>query len=391
MNGASVREPLSPEHTMRIIPFLILILLACDENGPPMEPSVDSLHVQVISPNLNRPIHLTAPTGDARLFVAEQRGTIRIIQNGQLLPTPFLDLTSRVSCCGERGLFSIAFHPNYADNGYFFVNFTDLNGDTRVERFKVSAANPNVADPDSVRPILFVDQPFDNHNGGQLAFGPDGMLYIGMGDGGGGGDPQGNGQNRTNLLGDLLRIDIDADSPYAIPPGNPYAGSTEFRQEIWASGLRNPWRFSFDMEEEMLYIADVGQNMWEEINAVPADEPGVNYGWDIMEGQHCFPSTTQCNQAGLRLPVHEYNHDAACSVTGGFVYRGSAIPALRGHYFYSDYCAGFLKSFRLVNGVATDHRTWQVGELGRVLSFGQDAAGELYILTDNGIVRRIVP
>ncbi len=376
---------------MRIVPLLILILVACDENGPPMEPSVDSLRVQVVSPNLNRPIHLTAPAGDARLFVAEQRGTIRIIQNGQLLPTPFLDITSRVSCCGERGLFSIAFHPDYAENGYFFVNFTDVNGDTRVERFQVSDADANVADPASAVPILFVDQPFDNHNGGQLAFGPDGMLYIGMGDGGGGGDPNGNGQNRTTLLGDLLRIDIDADSPYAIPPDNPYAGSTEFRQEIWASGLRNPWRFSFDMVDEMLYIADVGQNMWEEINAVPADEAGINYGWDIMEGRHCFPATAQCNQDGLRLPVHEYSHDDGCSVTGGFVYRGNAIPALRGHYFYSDYCTGFLKSFRVQGGIATDHRTWEVGELGRVLSFGQDAAGEIYILTDNGVVRRIVP
>ncbi|HEY0670644.1 MAG TPA: PQQ-dependent sugar dehydrogenase [Longimicrobiales bacterium] len=377
---------------MKFVPILILILAACDGNGdPPIEPSVDSLRVQtVVSSGLSSPVHLTAPANDARLFVVEQQGRIRIIQSGQLLATPFLDISARVSCCGEQGLFSLAFHPAYATNGYFFVNFTDVNGDTRVERFRVSAGNPNIADPASSRLILAVDQPFENHNGGQIAFGPDGMLYIGMGDGGAGGDPLNHGQDRATLLGDLLRIDVNNGDPYAIPANNPYVGSTQFRPEIWAYGLRNPWRFSFDVPGGMLYVADVGQNAWEEINAVPATQSGINYGWRIMEGRHCY-NTQTCSQTGLQLPVHEYDHSEGCSVTGGFVYRGSAIPGMVGHYFYSDFCEGLLRSFRLSNGTATDHRTWSVGPLGQVMSFGQDAAGELYILSGNGTVRRIVP
>jgi glucose/arabinose dehydrogenase len=218
-------------------------------------------------------------------------------------------------------------------------------------------------------------------------FGPDGMLYLGTGDGGGGGDPQNNGQNINTLLGKLLRIDVTT-LPYTIPATNPFAGATAGRDEIWAYGLRNPWRYAFDRTAGMLYIADVGQGAWEEVNAVTVTTAGVNYGWRIMEGTHCFGATT-CNMSGFTLPVHEYGHGPECSITGGFVYRGAAIPELHGHYFYSDFCAGWLKSFRLSGGAATDHRDWDIGSIGNVLSFGSDATGELYMLTGSGRAYRI--
>jgi glucose/arabinose dehydrogenase len=237
---------------------------------------------------------------------------------------------------------------------------------------------------------LGYDQPFANHNGGMLQFGPDGMLWIGTGDGGGAGDPQGNGQRLTTLLGKMLRIDVNAASPYAIPSNNPFVRSSVNRQEIWGVGLRNPWRYAFDRRTGLLYVADVGQSGWEEVHVVPADRPSVNYGWVIMEGSHCFGTTT-CDPTGLDIPVLEYSHSDGCSITGGFVYRGAAIPGLRGRYFYSDYCRGFLRSFRYVNGVATEQRSWNVGDLGNVLSFGQDAAGELYVLSTDGTAYRISP
>jgi glucose/arabinose dehydrogenase len=376
---------------MKAISILILLLAGCDANeGPPTPPPPSALRVQLVASGLSSPVHLASPPGDTRLFVVEQAGRIRIIQNGQLLATPFLDIRSLIASGGEQGLLSVAFHPNYASNGFFFVNYTDLNGDTRVERYSVSTTNPNVASTAGTRLIIQIDQPFSNHNGGQLVFAPDGKLLIGMGDGGSGGDPQNHGQNRATLLGDLLRLDVDAGNPYAIPPDNPYVGSTQNRPEIWAYGLRNPWRFSVDAASSTIYIADVGQNAWEEINAVPMSSAGLNYGWRIMEATHCYNAQT-CTQTGLTLPVHEYNHSDGCSVTGGHVYRGSAIPGIVGHYFYSDYCEGWLRSFRLSNGVATDHRTWDVGNLGNVTSFGVDAAGELYILGADGRVHRIIP
>ena len=372
--------------------ILILLLVACDANGgsPMQEPTPDSVRLQTVASGLQSPVDLQSPPGDPRLFIVEQPGRIRIVQNGQLVGTPFLDIRTKVGSGGERGLLGLAFHPNFATNRFFYVNYTDLSGDTRVERYTVPAATPNVADPASAKLIITIDQPFANHNGGQLQFGPDGKLYIGMGDGGSGGDPQNHGQDRTTLLGDLLRIDVDAGDPYGIPADNPYATSTQFRREIWAYGLRNPWRFSFDRASGVLFVADVGQNEFEEINAVSATQAGINYGWRLMEAAHCF-NPSNCNTNGLQLPVHEYSHNDGCSVTGGYVYRGTAIPGIVGHYFYSDFCSGFLKSFRVVNGAATDHRTWTVGDLGNVLSFGVDAAGELYVLTQNGIVRKLVP
>jgi glucose/arabinose dehydrogenase len=372
---------------MKRLMLLTLALCACSDPAGPPEPITSLRAVEVVN-GLDSPVHLTAPEGDARLFVIEQRGVIRIISDGALLPTPFLDISDLVASGGERGLFSMAFDPDYATSGLFWVNYTDTNGDTRIERYRVSA-NANVADPGSALLVLDVDQPYANHNGGQIAFGPDGMLYIGMGDGGSGGDPHNHGQTLSTLLGALLRIDVRT-TPYAIPQDNPYVDATSARPEIWAYGLRNPWRFSFDAPGGNIYIADVGQGEWEEINAVSAGDAAVNYGWRIMEGAHCY-NATSCDQTGLTLPVHEYSHAEGCSVTGGFVYRGQILTGLAGHYFYSDFCTGFLRSFRMAGGTASDHEEWDVGDLGQVLSFGEDSAGELYVLSRNGRAYRLEP
>jgi glucose/arabinose dehydrogenase len=369
----------------------IAAIVACSSDsgtGPSPLPGDFTIQLIEVASGLSSPLYLTSPANDSRLFVVEQAGRIRIIKNGQVLAQPFLDIVSRVSSGGERGLLSVAFHPSYAANGFFYVNFTDLAGNTRVERFKVSS-NPDVGDASSSKLILGVTQPFANHNGGLNLFGPDGMLYIGLGDGGSGGDPQGNGQRTNTLLGKILRIDVDNGDPYSIPSGNPFANQSGARPEIWAYGLRNPWRFSFDRTAGLLFVADVGQGSLEEIDVVPTTRAGVNYGWNIMEGSSCFGSGS-CSTAGLEPPVIEYNHSGgACSVTGGYAYRGSAIPELAGHYFYSDYCAGFLRSFLYSNGAATDQRTWDVGTIGSVTSFGEDAAGEMYIVVQQGRVYRI--
>lgn len=349
-----------------------------------------SLRVVEVANGLANPLYLTAPAGDARLFVVEQAGRVRIIRNGAVLSQPFFDIRSRVSSGGERGLLSIAFHPQYATNGYVYASFTDLAGDTRIERYTASPTNADVVDPASATLVLAVAQPFANHNGGLVLFGPDGMFYVGLGDGGSGGDPQNNGQSTSTLLGKLLRLDVNSATPYAIPAGNPFIGQAGARAEIWALGLRNPWRFAFDRVGGQLYVADVGQSSREEVHVVAANRAGVNYGWRVLEGSACYNAST-CNAQGLERPVLEYSHDEGCSITGGVVYRGSLIPGIVGHYFYSDYCTGFLRSFRYENGQALDQRNWSVGSLGSVLSFGEDAAGELYILSANGRVYRLEP
>lgn len=373
------------------IPLFLLALAACSDGpsggGPPA--GEVSIRLEQVVQGLQSPVFLTAPANDPRLFIVEQPGRIRIVQNGSLLPTPFLDLGSRVSAGGERGLLSVAFHPNYAANGTFFVNFTDTRGDTRIERFRVSA-DRNRADPASAELVLTVAQPFSNHNGGLVAFGPDGKLYIGMGDGGGGGDPEETGQDPMRLLGKMLRIDVDGARPYAIPADNPYAGRTGGQREIWASGLRNPWRFSWDRTANLLFVADVGQNRLEEINAVPAGQGGLNYGWDEMEGSDCFEPSTGCSRTGKVLPVSEYTHSDGCSITGGYVYRGQDIAALRGHYFYADFCEGWVRSFRVADGAATDARSWDLENVGNITSFGEDARGELYVISQSGSIHKIV-
>jgi glucose/arabinose dehydrogenase len=373
----------------------LLLLLACSgSESPAILPPDDTnlrLALQSVVTGLQRPVYLTAPANDNRLFVVEQPGRIRIVRNGQLLAQPFLDIVSRVSSSGEQGLLSVAFHPSYATNRFFYVNFTDLNGDTRIERFTASASNPDVADAASARLILFQDQPFTNHNGGHLLFGPDGFLYIPLGDGGSGGDPQNNAQTLTTLLGKLLRIDVDGGDPYAVPASNPFVGRANARAEIWALGLRNPWRMAFDRQSNLLFTADVGQSGEEEINAVSRTAAGLNYGWRIMEGNACFNPPTSCDRTGLTLPVHTYPRSGGnCAVTGGFVYRGTAIPEIAGHYFFSDYCGGGVRSFRMISGAAQGLRNWGITSTGSVSSFGEDSRGELYVISHNGTVSRIV-
>jgi len=378
---------------------VFLLALSCSGNGGPGDPAVIptpsvDLALQPVASGLSSPVHLASPPNDNRLFVVEQPGRIRIIQNGALIPAPFLDIDAKVLSGGERGLLSVAFHPSYSTNRHFFVYYTDNNGDIQVERYTASATSPNTADAASARPILNVPHPGNsNHNGGQLAFGPDGFLYIGTGDGGSGGDPPNNAQNRNVLLGKILRLDVNpsGSGAYTVPASNPFVGQANVRSEIWAYGLRNPWRFSFDRAGSVLYIGDVGQNRREEIDAVALAPSGVNFGWRIMEGTGCHNPAMLCDQAGLTLPVHEYDTSGGnCAVTGGFVYRGTAIPQVVGLYFFSDYCKGGLRSFRLVNGAATDVREWNAGVGATITSFGEDRNGELYVLSHGGTVGKLI-
>ncbi|MFA6956967.1 MAG: PQQ-dependent sugar dehydrogenase [Thermoanaerobaculia bacterium] len=340
-----------------------------------------------IAGGLTSPVAITTAPGDpGRLFVTEQTGRVRIIRNGALLASPFLDIADRISCCGERGLLSVAFHPAYQANGYFFVNYTGRDGSTSVSRFKVSASDPDRADASSEVVILTLAQPFANHNGGQLQFGPDGYLYIGTGDGGSGGDPQNHAQNPRDLLGKMLRIDIDSGFFYHVPPTNPVLDGE--RSEIWAIGLRNPWRFSFDMATGDLYIADVGQSLWEEIDYQPASSAGgENYGWNLMEASHCYKPATLCDDGSLVKPILEYSHSEGCSVTGGYVHRGRS-GRLYGSYLYGDFCSGFIR--RAKRDAAGSWSSTTILVTGFLISsFGQDASGEVYVADYGGTIYRI--
>ncbi|MEA2621992.1 MAG: hypothetical protein QOH61_902, partial [Chloroflexota bacterium] len=327
--------------------------------------------------------------GSGGLLVVEQAGTIRVVAaDGSVQADPFLDISKRVLAGGEQGLLGLALHPDYEANGRFFVDYTRRpDGATVIAEF---TANEGIGDPGSGRVLLTIPQPFANHNGGMVAFDRAGMLVIGMGDGGSGGDPQGNGQNPQALLGKLLRIDVDGGDPYAIPPDNPFATSAGALPEIWALGMRNPWRFSFDRETGDLFVGDVGQGAWEEIDAEPALAGGRNYGWNVMEGTHCFGSSS-CNQEGLTLPVAEYDHGSGCAVTGGYVYRGSAFPALRGGYVLSDACTGSLWVLSAADAIATGSAPLALaGETGlSVSSFGEDDAGELYVVDLGGSILKL--
>ena len=307
-----------------------------------------------------------------------------------MLAAPFLDIRARVGSSGsEQGLLGLAFHPDYTKNGYFFVNYTDRSGDTVIARYRVSA-DPSLADPSTEVRLLEVQQPYGNHNGGDLAFGPDGYLYISLGDGGSGGDPRNFGQSVDTLLGKLLRIDVSEVDGYSIPAGNPFVNGGG-RPEIWAYGLRNPWRISFDQLTGDLYIADVGQNSWEEVNFQPAGSPGgENYGWNTMEGFHCFQSSA-CDQSGLTLPVIEYalHVQGDCAVTGGYVYRGHSLPAWQGIYVYGDYCSGRVWGlFQNPTGVWENGLLFETG--ARITSFGQDEDGEIYLVNHRGSVYQLV-
>ena len=364
---------------------------ACSGEDPVEPPTGSGARLQEVVSGLSAPLYLTAPPGDPRLFIVEKTGAIRIVKDALLLPDAFLDLSSKVSNGGEQGLLGLAFYPDYATTRRFIVHYTDVAGNTVVSRFQTSD-DPDRADPASEQVILTQAQPFSNHNGGQILFGPDGFLYLGLGDGGSAGDPDNRGQDLSDLLGSILRIDVRNGDPYTIPADNPFAQSAA--PEIWSYGLRNPWRFSFDRATGDLYIADVGQNQWEEVNVAVSSTGagrGANYGWSIMEGSHCFRESG-CDQAGLTLPTLEYDHAAGCSITGGYVYRGSAVPALQGHYFYGDYCQGWVRSFRYSDGAVAFPTSWpSLAPGGPILSFGEDAAGELYVLEQGGRVLRVVP
>ena len=352
----------------------------------PFDPAGLTVDLQTVVDGLKAPLAATsAGDGSGRIFVLQQGGQIRIVRDGALVPTPFLDIADRITSGGERGLLGLAFHPSYPTDPRFFVNYTDAKGDTEVSSFTVDPGKPDAADPASEVKLLHITQPYANHNGGAVDFGPDGFLYISTGDGGSGGDPHGNGQSLETLLGKILRIDVDrtdGDKVYAIPPGNPFVGRSDALPEIFLYGLRNPWRISFDRATGDLWIGDVGQNAWEEVDVARAGTSGQNYGWNTMEGNHCFRPPSDCIKGGLTLPVAEYGHDAGCTVIGGNVYRGSAQPALIGGYLFGDYCSGTLWAIDPAGDELRDPTVVFEGSLS-LSSFGEDEAGELYA-TDLG-------
>ena len=349
-----------------------------------------AIELRTVVEGLEQPL-LVTNTGDGsdRQFIVEQVGRIRIVRDGELLAEPFLDVSEFITAGGEQGLLGLAFHPEYRANGRFFINYTDLEGDTVVAEYQGDSAETDVASPDSARILLRVDQPYANHNGGALAFGPDGYLYIALGDGGSGGDPHNNGQRLDTMLGKLLRIDVDStsgDLPYGIPADNPFVDRDGARPEIWAYGLRNPWRFAFDGDD--IWIGDVGQSQLEEINRMPAARAGLNYGWNVMEGDACYEPPTDCDRDGLVLPVATYTHDDGCSVTGGYVYRGS-ISSLVGAYVFGDYCSGTVWAVD-ASGRAEQDPVQLLSTDYSISSFGLDERGELYVTDLGGTVLQIV-
>jgi glucose/arabinose dehydrogenase len=353
------------------------------EPGPPPENLARLARFERLTDAARQPVGIVAAPGDpgGKLYVVERGGTIRVLRDRALEATPFLDVASRVTTRHpEQGLLGLAFHPRFAQNRRFFVDYTDTKGDTRVVEMRADAEHPERAESGFERELLFIDQPYANHNGGNLVFGPDGKLYVGTGDGGSAGDPQGNAQNRASLLGKMLRLDVDAEKPAA---------------QIAAVGLRNPWRYGFDRETGDLFIADVGQNEYEWVTVVPAGTlDGRNFGWNVVEGGHCFASP-KCDPSRFTLPTVEYTHDLGCSITGGYVYRGKALPELDGIYFYSDFCTALLRSFRFRDGRAVDTWDWKAaldpeGRLACVASFGEDTDGELYVVAHDGPIWKLV-
>ncbi|MDX1638213.1 MAG: PQQ-dependent sugar dehydrogenase [Balneolaceae bacterium] len=392
------------QHVPQLVACLIILAftIACansDEgttNSNGDQTVVDNSYTTVEAfPNLSftRPVDLQH-SGDSssRLFVVEQRGIISSFNNDRSVSerTLFLDLEDRVDDRGnEEGLLGLAFHPEYETNGYFYVNYTTSDSKTRISRFRVSQDNPLQADPNSELVLLSFDQPYGNHNGGQVSFGPDGYLYIAVGDGGSGGDPRGHGQNRSTLLGSILRIDVDAaegNRNYGIPPDNPFAGNDQgFREEIYAYGLRNPWRFSFDAENGQLWTGDVGQNSYEEIDII---ENGGNYGWNTMEGNHCFQPSRGCDRTGKEIPVWEYGRSQGISVTGGFVYRGPTLAELTGQYIYADYASGRVWALDISDN--SNPVNTQITQAGfDIASFGVDREKELYLCGFDGKIHKL--
>jgi glucose/arabinose dehydrogenase len=351
-----------------------------------------SISLKPVVTGLSRPIGVSSAPGDPRLFVIQQGGQIVIVSGGKSIGT-FLDISGRISCCSERGLLGLAFHPQYATNGRFFVRYTDPAGDLRVSEFHVGP-NPNVADVSSEKILMTIPHPsYANHNGGRIEFGPDGFLYIGTGDGGSGGDPHGHGQSLSTWLGKMLRIDVDRPSgspPYAIPPSNPFAGQPGRLGEIWSYGLRNPYSFSFDRLTGDLWIGDVGQDLWEEVDRATASDGrghGLDFGWNVMEGNHCYNPSSGCSRSGLTLPLAEYAHGAGdsigCAVIGGYVYRGTAHPELYGRYFFGDECSGHIWDLDAA-GPAQQTPQLLLSSGVNIAGWGQDAGGELYLVSLGG-------
>jgi glucose/arabinose dehydrogenase len=360
--------------------------------GSPTEVPAVTISLKTVVSGLPSPIGVSSAPGDPRLFVIGQSGKIVIVRDGKAAGT-FLDISGRISCCGERGLLGLAFHPHYASNGLFFVRYTDPAGDVRISEFHVGSS-PDQADAASERILLTIPHPnFANHNGGRIEFGPDGYLYIGTGDGGSGGDPNNHGQSLATLLAKMLRIDVDHASggkPYAIPPTNPFVGRAGALPEIFAYGLRNPYGFSFDRLTGDLWIGDVGQDLWEEVDRATAASGGgrgLDYGWSIMEGNHCYKPSTGCKTAGLTLPLAEYTHGAGdsigCAIIGGYVYRGSAHPELEGRYFFGDECSGHIWDVTAA-GPATQSPQLLLSSKVNIDGWGQDSSGELYVVASNG-------
>jgi glucose/arabinose dehydrogenase len=359
-----------------------------DKVVPPPKEIADAIALEEVIGGLRRPVLITFAPGDARkrLFIVEQRGAIRILENGKLLPKPFFTI-GKLTSGNEQGLLGLAFHPEFAKNGRLYVDYTATDDATHIVEYKVSAQNPDAVDTATARELVRIEQPYSNHQGGNIVFGPDGKLYAGLGDGGSANDPHGNGQNAKTLLSKILRFDVEAAKPTA---------------EIVHMGLRNPWRFAFDSKTGDLFIGDVGQNLWEYVFAVAGDDKSrKNFGWNVVEGSHCFDADTggakkTCDKTGFTLPVAEYPHSQGCSITGGIVYRGKALPALDGRYFYADYCTGLLRSFLWTRGHVREHWNWKPAidrraVLTQISSFGTDADGELYIVMLTGSIYRLVP
>ncbi|MGH2544117.1 MAG: PQQ-dependent sugar dehydrogenase [Ardenticatenaceae bacterium] len=347
-----------------------------------------ALRLELVAKGLEQPVGVVhAGDGSGRLFVMEKAGTVRIQEGERLHEVPFLDIRERVSTRWERGLLGLAFEPGRPKR--FYVHYTNRAGNSVIARYRVSESYPDAALAGGEEILLTVEQPAANHNGGHLLFGPDGYLWIGLGDGGEAGDYFGNGQNRYTLLGSLLRLDVRGDEGYRVPPDNPFAQDEEAGSPaIWAIGLRNPWRFSFDRLTGDLWLADVGQYEWEEINHVPSDLPGLNFGWPVMEGFHCYEAQ-HCNDEGSVLPVAEYNHDEGCAVSGGYVYRGRAIPSLWGYYVFGDFCSGRIWAIPASTEPPASPLLLRDSDLA-ITSFGEDEAGELYVTDYDGGLYRVI-
>ncbi len=374
----------------------LLLATICVRAKPALAKSKKSLSIglESFANGFQSPVDLQMPDdGTGRFFVVEQAGTIRIVENGTVLAQNFLDIQSKVTSGGELGLLGMAFHPGFANDPRFFVNYTrTVNGNqiqSVIAQYRVSSSDPNAADPASETILLTVDQPFTNHKAGQLAFGPDGFLYFGLGDGGSGGDPLGNGQNVQTLLGKMMRIDVNHTDPglqYAVPPDNPFVSSNTALHEIWAYGFRNPWRFSFERGTGRLFCADVGQDRYEEVDLV---RKGGNYGWNVMEGKHCFDPIKKCNRKGKILPIVEYNHSVGEAVIGGYVYKGSSIPALSGKYIFGDFVSGAI--WYLLESAGKFVRKPLLNSGLAISAFGQDTAGEVYVVDYGGTVFKLAP